>query len=181
VLAGLAITRSPQASTVVPQVAGVQSVASPAVSSSEVKPSASSTVIVQAGESKSEAPVRSVDTPKPSKPQSTVTRPNAGQFVRDHYGEINDRNYDKSWQNLSSGFQRDKAKGYGSYTDWWNSVERVQINAVTVGRQDGNSAEVDANLRYVMKDGGTDVDSSQLYLEWNGDRQSWEIVDKVRS
>jgi serine/threonine protein kinase, bacterial len=186
VLAGLVIMRSPQGAVspvvAVPPV-GISPVASqpansPSSQPAETKPApASSTVIVQtsdSGRSPNSAPRSS------SKSSTSVERSDAGDFVRGYYAEINNRNYSKSWQALSSGFQN-QSQGYSSYTDWWDSVARVQTNAVTVSRQDGDRAEVDANLRYVMKDGGTDVDSSRFYLEWNGDRQSWEMVDKVRS
>jgi serine/threonine protein kinase, bacterial len=179
VLAGLAITRSPQAVSSNPNTSS-NATAQPSllnVATPIVSPSSSPAASAPSPSN----PVQKPSPPSQSTSSSSVQRPDPEQFIRGHYGDINNRNYDKSWSHLSPSFQRDKAKGYGSYTEWWNQVARAEVSSSNVVSQGANQAVVDANLHYVMKEGNTDIDQSRIYLEWNTSRESWEFVDKVRS
>ncbi|MFO0127073.1 MAG: hypothetical protein ACK54J_07615, partial [Pseudanabaena sp.] len=90
-------------------------------------------------------------TATPSKtPAATPSpaRPSPEQAVRDYYSLINDRQFQNAWQNLTPKFQRDRAGGYQTFTDWWQTVSQVSINGARIVESKENSAIIDIDLTY---------------------------------
>ncbi len=100
-------------------------------------------------------------------------------FIQEHYADLNKRNYQKTWTDLSPGFKA-RSKGFEGYTDWWDSVEHIDVLSVRLVSQGKNSAVVAPSLRYRMKDGRVADDTKDhIYLEWNAQEAHWDIVDKA--
>lgn len=123
--------------------------------------------------------------PAPVSPAAVISsysppRQAPDEFVRNHYTELNRRNYDYTWRNLTPDFQQ-KATGFSNYLDWWNSVREVQIGRIYVIEQNQNSAIVDAELQYTKNDGDIFVDpNSRIYLVWNSQSNSWLLDNKSK-
>jgi hypothetical protein len=101
------------------------------------------------------------------------------KFVKQHYEGLNQRNYERTWTDLSTDFKA-IAGGYSAYTEWWEKVANIQLISTRVVSQESNSAVIDANLQYNMKSGDTVYDNkSRIYLEWNSEEKHWDIVNKV--
>jgi serine/threonine protein kinase, bacterial len=117
-------------------------------------------------------------TKTPAKPQG-VEQTNPEKFIQEHYADLNKRNYQKTWTDLSPGF-KSRSKGFEGYTDWWDSVEHIDVLSVHLVSQGQNSAVVAPDLRYRMKDGRVADDTKDhIYLEWNAQEDHWDIVDKA--
>jgi serine/threonine protein kinase, bacterial len=122
---------------------------------------------------------------KPASPIKTSTKSQGVEqtdpvkFIQEHYADLNKRNYQKTWTDLSPGFKA-RSKGFEGYTDWWDSVEYIDVLSVQSVSQRQNSAVVAPSLRYRMKDGRVADDTKdQIYLEWNAQENHWDIVDKA--
>jgi hypothetical protein len=101
------------------------------------------------------------------------------EFIRDHYANLNNRNYSETWKGLSSDFQGISGQ-FSAYTEWWNSVEKIRLSSTRLVRKDSNQAIVDAELQYVMKTGAiADDDRGRIYLSWSSAKNNWEIVKKT--
>ncbi|MDB9494716.1 serine/threonine-protein kinase [Spirulina major CS-329] len=117
------------------------------------------------------------DPPQPAPP--IIERPSPAKFIREHYTLLNQRQYDTTYQRLSSNFQS-KSNGYAEYVNWWNKVARINIGAVQTLEANANEAVVNAELQYIMKAGKPfNDDKSRIYLTWNEAQQSWLINDKT--
>jgi hypothetical protein len=108
----------------------------------------------------------------------SITTTSPREFVINHYSELNNRNYNSTWQHLTPEFQA-KSKDFYGYTDWWNSVENIEIGEIQVLEQNNNRAVLDVSLKYFMKTGSTYKDpKSRIYLIWDNSAQSWLFENK---
>jgi hypothetical protein len=128
-------------------------------------------------------PSTSLSSPSPiaqAPPAASEDRPKSPEnFIKEHYSNLNARNYDLTWKSLSSEFQT-ISTGFSGYTEWWNSVERIELDSVNLVSKDSSQAIVDAELRYIMKTGVTsDDERGRIYLAWNSSVSNWEIVKKT--
>jgi hypothetical protein len=132
----------------------------------------------------SQSLVASSSTPSSTSVQtniSTTTRPNPENFVREHYILLNNREYSKTWNRLSSRFKRESS-GYSEYQQWWNSVREIRIGNIREVSQSSDRAVVDAELWYVKHNGKTHQDSkNRIYLIWSNDNNSWLFDRKASS
>jgi hypothetical protein len=117
--------------------------------------------------------------PKPSAPAVSNSRPSPDQAVRDYYTTIiNTRQYQKGWTKLSYDFKRNHSRdSFNSYLDWWQQVERVDLQDVNLVQSDAKSAVVDVRLAYRMKDGRVAPESQRLSLIWDAATSTWLIDD----
>jgi len=98
-------------------------------------------------------------------------------FLRWYFNTVwNERNYQDLWDNyLTPSFKARPSAGiYQDYVTWWESVQRVDVNSVTVLQNDGTHAWVRVNVTFTMKDGR--VISNQEYdydLLYDAARQTW--------
>jgi serine/threonine-protein kinase len=123
-------------------------------------------------------------TPKatPSKtPTATPspTKPSPEQAIRDYYSLINDRQFQNAWQNLTPKFQRDRAGGYKTFTDWWQTVSQVSVNGVRLVESKENSAIIDIDLTY-RKDKAIFPETLRMSLVWNESSKQWQINETQR-
>jgi serine/threonine-protein kinase len=119
-------------------------------------------------------------TPTPSKtPTPTPSRPSPEGAIRDYYSLINERQFQTAWQNLTPKFQSDRAGGYGTFTDWWRTVDKVSINGVRVVKSDENSAIIDIDLTY-RKNKATFPETLRMSLVWDEASQQWQINETSR-
>jgi hypothetical protein len=110
---------------------------------------------------------------------ATTNRSDPEEFIKRHYSNLNGRNYDLTWKELSPDFQQ-ISTGFSGYTDWWNSVERIELTSTKLVRRTDSQAIVDTELRYTMKTGSvSDDERGRIILEWNSGKASWELAKKT--
>jgi hypothetical protein len=86
------------------------------------------------------------------------------EFARWYFTRVsNERDYQNLWDHyLTESFKTNVGSGlFEDYVWWWNSVERVDINAADVLENNGTDAYVRVNLTFHMKDGR--VVENQVY------------------
>jgi hypothetical protein len=116
-------------------------------------------------------------------PRTALNTPEG--FLRWYFSAVwNEQNYQDLWDNyLTSSFKsRPDAGGYEGYAAWWDSVQRVGVNSVTVLQNDGTHAWVRVNITFTMKDGR--VISNQEYdydLLYDATRQTWMFDYRIPS
>jgi hypothetical protein len=99
------------------------------------------------------------------------------EFVRWYFTRVwNERDYQNLWDNyLTISFKANVGSGlFGDYVVWWDSVARVDVNAVDVLENNGRDAWVRVNLTFQMKDGR--VVQNQVYeydLLYDPSRDTW--------
>ena len=107
------------------------------------------------------------------------TKQDPGDFIRNHYLSLNNRNYSQTRNELSN-----KYKSYGTYSKykkWWNSVKKIKIGKIEVVNQNTNTATVDAELSYYMNNGKNFPDTSnRIYLIWSKNSNTWLIDKKIK-
>lgn len=78
-------------------------------------------------------------------------------------------------------FQREYSENsYSSYVGWWETVERVDIQQVTLVESGAESATVDAAIAYSMKDGRVVPDSLRIQLVWDAANGRWLFDDRIK-
>ncbi|MEM7727619.1 MAG: serine/threonine-protein kinase [Cyanobacteria bacterium P01_A01_bin.45] len=111
----------------------------------------------------------------------TTNRPSPEQFVKNYYTAINQGEYRSSWDRLSINLQNNRKlhpQGYSSYTAWWgDKVRSVDLGKVSLIETNGNSATVDASLKYSLKTGRVTSDEARFSLSWSDSNQKWVISD----
>jgi hypothetical protein len=92
--------------------------------------------------------------------------------------ELLKQHYSSTWQHLTPEFQA-KSKGLYGYTDWWNSVENIEMGEIQVLEQNNNRAVLDVSLKYLMKTGSTYKDpKSRIELIWDNSANNWLFENK---
>ncbi|MDG3496978.1 serine/threonine-protein kinase [Pseudanabaena catenata USMAC16] len=107
------------------------------------------------------------------------TRPSPEQAVRDYYNLINDRQFQNAWRNLTPKFQRDRAGGYKSFTDWWGTVSQVSVNGVRIVESKENSAIIDMDITY-QKGKAIFPETLRMSLVWDESSKQWQINETQR-
>ncbi len=138
-----------------------------------VPPVITTTVLPPVGTATARPPQSRV--PATHLPRTALNTPEG--FLRWYFSAVwNERNYQDLWDNyLTSSFKaRPNAGGLEGYEAWWSSVQRVDVNSVTVLNNDGSHAWVRVNVTFTMMDGR--VISNQEYdydLFYDAARQTW--------
>jgi hypothetical protein len=86
------------------------------------------------------------------------------EFARWYFTRVwNERDYQNLWDNyLTVSYKTNVGSGlFEDYVGWWDSVERVDVNAADVLENNGRDALVRVNLTFHMKDGR--VVQNQVY------------------
>ncbi|MGB3755351.1 MAG: serine/threonine-protein kinase [Rivularia sp. (in: cyanobacteria)] len=105
----------------------------------------------------------------------------ASQAVVNYYATINNRNYTTSWNLLSPKFQRNKSNNkYSEYTNWWNKVQRVEVEQAKTLSTTSNNATVEVQMKYYLKSGRVIPDAQRFNLVWNATQQNWNIDDSTK-
>ncbi|MBD2177722.1 serine/threonine protein kinase [Pseudanabaena sp. FACHB-1998] len=122
------------------------------------------------------------NSPSPT-PSPTVTspkpKPDPEKAIRDYYSLINNRQLQTAWQNLTPKFQRDRASGYQTFTDWWSTVSKVSINSTRIVEIKDNTATIDIDLTY-QKGKAIFPETLRMSLVWNEALGQWQINETNR-
>ena len=106
-----------------------------------------------------------------------TARTSPTKFIKQYYLDINDRNYNLTWQQFAPK-RRANPESYNSYISWWNSVENTEIEQIKVLEQNDHKAVVYVELKYLMKTGIIYKErKSKIYLIWNSKYNNWLIED----
>jgi serine/threonine protein kinase, bacterial len=123
------------------------------------------------------------ETPSAEQPSSTqpkVDRSSPEKFVQDYYATINEGQYQAAWNLLSPRFQDNQRlhpQGYDSYLNWWRGqVGSVNVDQVSLVEANAETATVDAQLTYFMKNGKQAPSSVRFSLLWDADNNQWVIT-----
>ncbi len=117
-------------------------------------------------------------TPIPTPTKSPV-RPSPENAIRDYYSQINERQFQSAWRDLTPQFQRDRASGYNTFTNWWSTVDKVSINGARLVESKENSAIVDIDLTY-QKGKQIFPETLRMSLIWNEASGQWQINETNR-
>ncbi len=105
------------------------------------------------------------------------TKTSPTEFIKKYYLNINNRNYNLTWQQFTPK-RRANPQSFNSYIAWWNSVENTEIKQIKVLKQNNNQAVVYVELDYFMKTGTIYKErKSKIYLTWNSKYNNWLIED----
>ncbi|MDM9381848.1 serine/threonine-protein kinase [Chlorogloeopsis sp. ULAP01] len=123
--------------------------------------------------------VSSEPTPETSIPQAVRTSPE--EFIRNYYATINQGEYQQAWKYLAPSFQSNKRlhpQGYLSYIDWWGGrVQQIEVDKVNLIKTGTQTATVNAQLKYLMKNGRVVPSSVNFSLLWDVENSGWVIAD----
>ncbi len=119
-------------------------------------------------------------------PQVSPSRDSPAQAIRDHYQALNDRNYDLTWDNLSSRFKAESGKSSTlarqEYDDWWNSIRSINLQRSETSyiSSDGSRAIVSYRHGYTMNTGRFIQDRhTRIFLVWDEAKGKWLIDRRV--
>ena len=93
-----------------------------------------------------------------------ATLQDPAEFARWYFTRVwNERDYQNLWDNyLTVSYKTNVGSGlFEDYVWWWNSVQRVDVNAVDVLQNNGTDAWIRVNLTFIMTDGR--VIQNQIY------------------
>jgi hypothetical protein len=97
------------------------------------------------------------------------------EFIKKYYLNINNRNYNLTWQQFTPK-RRANPQSFNSYIAWWNSVKNTEIEQIKVLKQNNHQAVVYVELNYFMKTGTIyKKRKSKIYLTWNSKYNNWLI------
>ncbi len=125
------------------------------------------------------SPTPSVQLSSPT--PTPVDRPSPEQAIQNYYANINQGQFQTSWDLLSPSLQNNRKlhpKGYVSYIDWWgNRVQSVDVKQVNLVQTNSETATVNARLQYSMKNGKTIPGSVNFILLWDAQSGRWIVGD----
>lgn len=138
----------------------------------------------------SSSPAITSDNNNPSNPvvasNTTIqnNRPSPSQAIRDHYQALNARNYDLTWDNLTSRFKSESGNASTlarkEYEDWWNSVRSIDLQRAETASisSDGSRAIVSYRHGYTMNTGRFVQDKhTHIFLVWDQGKGKW-LIDR---
>ncbi|MFN6518318.1 MAG: protein kinase domain-containing protein [Nostoc sp. CreGUA01] len=112
--------------------------------------------------------------------QQQINRPSPEEAVENYYETINEGEYREAWDLLSPSYQNNQRlhpKGYLSYIDWWGGqVESVNVEQVSLVGNNSETATVNAQLRYFLKNGKQSPSSVRFSLLWDEGNSRWVIT-----
>jgi serine/threonine protein kinase, bacterial len=144
---------------------------SPEPSSEPLEPQEPSTPIARESPS-SEIPT---STPPP------VDRLSPEEAVQNYYATINQGKFKAAWNQLSPSLQSNRKlhpNGYLSYIDWWGGkVASINVEQVSLVEANAETATVNAQLKYVLKNGKESPSNVRFSLLWDAENNRWVVSD----
>jgi hypothetical protein len=122
--------------------------------------------------------VSSSQTPTPEN-SNNVDRPSPGTAIKDYYIQINNKQYQTAWDIYPIAVKENKElhpDGYNSFIEWWDKVDYVNIDKVSVEEEIYDNAIVNISTRYKMKSGKVSPVKLNFYLNWNKENQRWYVT-----
>ncbi len=99
-------------------------------------------------------------------------------FVENYFSDIQNGEYQKAYDSLSTKFQK-KSGYYKGFRKWWaKDVEQVHIEYVKVISKNASSAKVEVHLRFFMRSTQKNIfNKIILSLIWDSQNDKW-LIDK---
>ncbi|MDZ7963070.1 MAG: protein kinase [Aulosira sp. DedQUE10] len=114
-------------------------------------------------------------TPTPS------NRPSPEAAIQNYYANINQGQFQTSWNLLSPSLQSNRKlhpNGYLSYIDWWGGrVQSVDVTQVSLVEANAETATIDARMQYYLKTGKVVSASVRFSLLWDAQNSRWVVSD----
>ncbi|MEC4817937.1 MAG: hypothetical protein SAK29_32395 [Scytonema sp. PMC 1069.18] len=110
---------------------------------------------------------------------NNVYRPSPEKVLETYYTKINNRQYQDAWQILPVEVQDNKElhpNGYNSFLEWWDKVNFVDIQNISLAESNQNFATVNLQSKYQMKSGRQAPINLNFYMKWNESNQRWDIT-----
>lgn len=114
---------------------------------------------------------------------TTSTTPD--QAVRTYYALVSSGRYDLSWAQLTDTFKQKfnccaPAYNYTDYVAWWDTVNTIELNEVTIISQNGNRAVVYVQMIYLMNNGqhSSVINDPYIELVYDSALATWRFEDK---
>jgi serine/threonine protein kinase, bacterial len=119
---------------------------------------------------------------KPNDTSSTTPseRPAPEQTIRQYYDYLNQKQYRSSWDLFSDALKQDSRlhpQGFSTYEEFWNDIDRVNVQEVTPLEIKGDEARVLARTSLQMKDGTVSPISLRIKLVWDEKSGRWLYDD----
>lgn len=113
--------------------------------------------------------------PVPPLPAASTWDPYyADQFIYYYFQHINNRDYTTTWSLLTDAFKAAvNPDGYGGYTAFWNTVQRVDVHYVYLNYFDGYFANVSVDMTYNYYNGTVVRTVVPFRLAYNVSRVTW--------
>ena len=111
--------------------------------------------------------------PKAEEPED---RPSPEDAIRSYYETLNGDRYRTAWGMLSKSLQNNRdlhPDGFSDYSEWWDSVDFVEVAQIEPIEVDPNDARVRAQLNYHMKAGNISSLSLEIQLVWDDKHERW--------
>ncbi|MBD2336825.1 serine/threonine protein kinase [Calothrix sp. FACHB-156] len=117
----------------------------------------------------------------PTTSETTSDRPSPEAAIQNYYANINQGQFQTSWNLLTPNLQNNRKlhpNGYLSYIDWWGGrVQSVDVTQVSLVEANAETATVDASLRYYLKNGKLSSASVRFSLLWDAQNSRWVVSD----
>jgi serine/threonine protein kinase, bacterial len=129
----------------------------------------------------SENPVSSEPALPQTSPSSSPSSPKTAikisppQFMRNYYRNINENQIDKSWNMLTPEFQVKSSSSYSEFYSWWNSVDQVNVQDISLVHQDAQTAIVEVRIVYIINGIQKAERVQHFTLNWNARIKDWQI------
>lgn len=107
--------------------------------------------------------------------ETTSPKSSPSQFMKNYYTNINENRFKEAWKMLTPSFQTRKSSSYSGYYNWWNSIDRVEIQDVSLISQDSNSATVFVQISYIINGEFKKENPQYFTLVWNSVINNWQI------
>ena len=106
------------------------------------------------------------------------SKPSPSKAIVNYYQTINNRDYTTSWNQLSPKFQKNKSNNnFSEYTNWWNKVQKVEVEQTNILSTTSNTATVEVQMKYYLKSGRVISDAQSFKLVWNARQENWNFDD----
>lgn len=130
---------------------------------------------IQAQKKAEQAQEKADDLIKSNSYNKTSSRISPIEFIKKYYSNINNRNYNLTWQQFALQ-RRANPKSFQAYLSWWNSVQNTEIEQTKIIKQNNDRAIVYTELNYLMKTGTIYRNrKSKIYLTWDSKSKNWLI------
>ncbi|QIR38492.1 serine/threonine protein kinase [Tolypothrix sp. PCC 7910] len=147
----------------------------------EATPTESNTIRNQPEETATPTPSQTPSLQFSPTTPTTSDRPSPEAAIQNYYANINQGQFQTSWNLLTPSLQNNRKlhpNGYLSYIDWWGGrVQSVDVTQVSLVQANAETATVDASLRYYLKNGKVSPASVRFSLLWDAQNSRWVVSD----
>jgi tetratricopeptide (TPR) repeat protein len=116
-----------------------------------------------------------VNNPSPSVQQPSIP---PTEMISNYYQNLKSYNHQAAWSFLPERMQNDLSlhpKGYQSFTDWYSSIENIDINDISLQSDDGQNAIVNVSSKYIMKSNKKALKVNLSYFLTKEANNEWKI------